>query len=42
MLKNGHRSAALMVEAIGGSVGDFAAGRLPFDDLTMVAVKYVG
>jgi sigma-B regulation protein RsbU (phosphoserine phosphatase) len=42
MEKSGHQSAAEMVEAIGGSVGAFAAGRPPFDDLTMVAVKYVG
>jgi len=34
--------AAPMVEAIGSSVETFAAGRPPFDDLTMVAVKYVG
>jgi len=42
MEKNGHRSAAQIVEAIGGAVGAFAAGRPPFDDLTMVAVKCVG
>jgi sigma-B regulation protein RsbU (phosphoserine phosphatase) len=34
--------AAAMVEAIEDSVEAFAAGRPPFDDLTMVAVKYVG
>jgi sigma-B regulation protein RsbU (phosphoserine phosphatase) len=40
--ENGDRSAAQIVEAIGASVGDFAAGRPPFDDQTMVAVKCVG
>jgi sigma-B regulation protein RsbU (phosphoserine phosphatase) len=40
--KNGQRSAAQIVEAIGSSVEEFAAGKVPFDDLTMVAVKYTG
>jgi len=42
MEKNGLLSAAQMVEAIGGSVGEFAAGRPPFDDQTMVAGKCDG
>jgi sigma-B regulation protein RsbU (phosphoserine phosphatase) len=40
--QNGHRPAVQMVEAIEDSVEAFAAGRPPFDDLTMVAVKCVG
>jgi len=40
--QNGHQSAGQMVEAIGASVAAFAAGHPSFDDLTMVAVKYVG
>ena len=40
--KNGQRSAAEIVEAIGSSVEVFAAGKVRFDDLTMVAVKYTG
>jgi sigma-B regulation protein RsbU (phosphoserine phosphatase) len=42
IVKNGDRSAMQMVEAIGADVAGFAAGKPPFDDLTMVAVKYVG
>jgi serine phosphatase RsbU (regulator of sigma subunit) len=40
--KTGDRPAAQIVEAIGASVAEFAAGRPPFDDLTMVAVKCLG